>query len=69
MKLETNLPAEKLLETILSIEQKIGRIRNINEGYTARPIDIDILFFDDQLISKENLIIPHPEIPNRNFIL
>jgi len=69
LKLETNLPAEKLLETILSIEQKIGRIRNINEGYTARPIDIDILFFGDQLICKENLTIPHPEIPNRNFVL
>ena len=69
MKLETNLPAEKLLETILSIEQKIGRIRNINEGYTARPIDIDILFFDDQLICQENLTIPHPEIPNRKFVL
>jgi deoxyguanosine kinase len=61
--------AEKLLETILSIEQKMGRIRSVNNGYTARPIDIDILFFDDQLIRSENLTIPHPEIPNRNFIL
>ncbi len=61
--------AEKLLETILSIEQKMGRIRSVNNGYTARPIDIDILFFGDQLICSENLTIPHPEIPNRNFIL
>ena len=61
--------AEKLLETILSIEQKMGRIRSVNNGYTARPIDIDILFFGDQLIRSENLTIPHPEIPNRNFIL
>lgn len=61
--------AEKLLETILSIEQKMGRIRSVNNGYTARPIDIDILFFGDQLIRSKNLTIPHPEIPNRNFIL
>ena len=69
MELETSLVAEKLLETILSIEKKIGRIRNINEGYTDRPIDIDILFFDDRLIRKANLTIPHPEIPSRNFVL
>ncbi|MBT4918756.1 MAG: 2-amino-4-hydroxy-6-hydroxymethyldihydropteridine diphosphokinase [Flavobacteriaceae bacterium] len=69
LELETHMVAEKLLETILSIEQKMGRIRSVNNGYTARPIDIDILFFDDQLIRSENLTIPHPEIPNRNFIL
>ena len=69
LELETNLVAEKLLETILSIEKKIGRIRNKNEGYTDRPIDIDILFFDDRLIRKANLTIPHPEIPSRNFVL
>jgi 2-amino-4-hydroxy-6-hydroxymethyldihydropteridine diphosphokinase len=35
----------------------------------ARIIDIDILFFNDDIVNEENLLIPHPEIPNRRFVL
>lgn len=66
---ESNYSAEKTLETILSIEKKLGRIRSEKEGYTSRPIDIDILFFDDEIIKTKNLTVPHPRIQNRKFVL
>lgn len=58
---------EELLLKIHWIENKLGRIRF--EKWGERLIDIDILFFGDQIIEKANLKIPHPEITNRNFVL
>lgn len=67
--LETEYSPQKVLEIVLNIEQKMGRIRNPEEGYISRPIDIDILFFDDEVIKTKNLRIPHPEIQYRKFVL
>lgn len=67
--LETEYNPRKVLGIVLNIEQKMGRIRNPEEGYISRPIDIDILFFDDEVIKTKNLQIPHPEIQNRKFVL
>jgi 2-amino-4-hydroxy-6-hydroxymethyldihydropteridine diphosphokinase len=64
---ETDLNAEKLMQTILSIEEKLGRVRTIKNA--ARTIDIDILFFNKEIIQQKNLVIPHPEIQNRRFVL
>ncbi|MBI3501226.1 MAG: 2-amino-4-hydroxy-6-hydroxymethyldihydropteridine diphosphokinase [Bacteroidetes bacterium] len=64
---ETNLPAEKLLEAILSIEKKMGRERN--KKWEARIIDIDILFFNDEIIRTKNLTVPHPHLHERRFAL
>ncbi len=69
IQVESNLSADLVLNSILSIEVKIGRVREEKEGYSSRPIDIDILFYDDEVINIENLIIPHPEIQNRRFVL
>jgi len=66
---ESNYSVEKTLETLLSIEQKLGRTRTENEGYTSRHIDIDILFFDDEIIETKTLEIPHPRLQNRKFVL
>lgn len=63
----TILPVEKVLSIIQQIESLLRRKRTIRWG--KRIIDIDILFFDDQIIKKANLIIPHPQITNRNFVL
>lgn len=47
----------------------MGRIRSKKKEYTSRCIDIDILFCDDVLIETKKLIVPHPEIENRKFVL
>ncbi len=69
MQVETHLSAKKTLKLILSIEKKLGRERLETDEYSSRPIDIDILFFDDECVDTKNLIIPHPEIQNRKFVL
>lgn len=64
---ETKLSAEKALQRILAIENKMGRIRT--QKNASRIIDIDILFFNNEIIKQEDLTIPHPEIQNRKFAL
>lgn len=66
--IETNLKAEGLLNTILQIEILMGRVRT-SKGYEPRIIDIDILFFNDEIISSNQLTIPHPLMQERRFVL
>jgi 2-amino-4-hydroxy-6-hydroxymethyldihydropteridine diphosphokinase len=65
--IRSNLSAEGIMKEILSIENKMGRIRT--QKNASRIIDIDILFFNDEIIDTPNLIIPHPQIQNRKFVL
>lgn len=67
--IETELSPQELLENILRIETSLGRIRDATKGYTGRTIDIDILLFNDLIVSNDNLIVPHPQMPNRKFAL
>lgn len=67
LEIETYLTADELLKTILSIEEAIGRKREVKYG--PRIIDIDILLFNDEIICIEGLIIPHPQMQNRRFVL
>ena len=60
-------PAE-LLNKLKNIEDRIGRIRNSTK-ILAREIDIDILFYSDKIVNNEDLIIPHPRLHLRNFVL
>lgn len=64
---ETTLSAMETLENILAIEQMMGRIRTVKNA--PRAIDIDILFFNKEIIFQNELIVPHPEIQNRRFVL
>ncbi len=64
---ETELTPNKLLETLLSIEKEMGRVRKIHWG--PRIIDLDIIFYDNLAINEENLKIPHPDMQNREFVL
>ena len=64
---QTKLTAAQTMQAILTIEKKMGRIRTVKNA--ARIIDIDILFFNNEIIKKKNLTIPHPEIQNRRFVL
>ena len=61
------LPAE-LLNKLKNIEDRIGRIRNSTK-ILAREIDIDILFYSDKILDHKDLIIPHPRLHLRNFVL
>jgi len=65
--IQTSLEASELMHAILQIEEKMGRKRI--EKYGPRLIDIDILFFNNDIIDQPQLKIPHPEIQNRRFVL
>jgi 2-amino-4-hydroxy-6-hydroxymethyldihydropteridine diphosphokinase len=67
IQIETLLEPQLLLNTILSIEIKLGRVRK--EHWGARLIDIDILYFNNIIIDTPDLKIPHPGIPSRRFTL
>ena len=64
---ETSLSPRELLEYIKGIEKKIGREPSFRFG--PRIVDIDILFYGDRIIQEEELIIPHPRIKDRAFVL
>jgi 2-amino-4-hydroxy-6-hydroxymethyldihydropteridine diphosphokinase len=66
--IHTRLEPEELLDNLLRIEQLAGRIRNA-AGYASRKMDIDILFFNDLIFNHERLIIPHPRLHLRKFVL
>ncbi len=68
IEITTDLNSEDLLIILKSIEQQVGRIPN-TERWSARVIDLDILFYGEEKIQTVNLTIPHPEIPNRAFVL
>jgi 2-amino-4-hydroxy-6-hydroxymethyldihydropteridine diphosphokinase len=69
LEFHTELPPLELLNGINNIERSLGRVRKENTGYQSRPIDIDIIFFDDLNLNLQNLKIPHPEYSKRNFVL
>ena len=60
--LQTNITPDKLLQKIHVIEESLGRFRNKSEGYLPRNIDIDILYFGEDVISTKELTIPHPSL-------
>jgi len=65
----TNDSAENLLNKMLEIETHFGRTRIAEQGYQSRTLDLDILFFNQEVIQTENLQIPHPRLHLRNFTL
>lgn len=69
IKVSTFLPPDELIFKLLSIENKLGRIRNESKEYTNRIIDLDVLLFDDEIIFDKNLIVPHPRMLERKFVL
>jgi 2-amino-4-hydroxy-6-hydroxymethyldihydropteridine diphosphokinase len=67
LEIQTSLNAAQLIRHILKIEKNMGRVRE--EKYGPRLIDIDIIFFDDEIVATSFLKIPHPEMQNRRFVL
>ncbi len=66
--IETILSPFEVLSITRQIEDLLGRVRN-RDGYEARTIDIDLLYFDSLVINERNLQIPHPKIAERRFVL
>lgn len=65
--IETGLPPQELLNTLLEIEEMLGRKRK--EKWGQRLIDIDIIFYNRDVVSEDNLVIPHPRLRERKFTL
>lgn len=65
---ETDLKPMGILERIKSIEKEMGRVKT-SESYESRTIDIDILFYNEEIIAFPELIIPHPQLHKRRFTL
>lgn len=65
----TGLSPEKLLEELLLIEQRAGRIRDSERRYGPRVIDLDILLYDNYIIMEKELTVPHPKMTKRAFVL
>ena len=61
--------AEEILSLLLGIEKQMGRERKSGDGYQNRPIDLDILLFEEEIVSSEVLQVPHPAMQERNFVL
>lgn len=67
LKVGTALSAKEIMKIILQIEQQMGRVRTFKNA--SRTIDIDILFFNDEIINTPDVVVPHKEIANRRFVL
>jgi len=69
IEIETELGAPELLKKLQAIEQEMGRKRAKGKRWGSRIIDLDMLFFDMETISKKTLKVPHPRIAQRRFVL
>ena len=65
--LQTDMPAQTILQKILAIEIVLGRRRE--EKWGSRTIDIDLLFYGEEIINEPGLQVPHPELHKRRFTL
>jgi 2-amino-4-hydroxy-6-hydroxymethyldihydropteridine diphosphokinase len=68
-KLETQLPPEKLMQTMLGIERELGRDRAASIPKGPRTIDLDLLMYDDLIVDTPQLTVPHPAMHQRRFVL
>jgi len=67
IKIEYHKSPEELLEVLLSVEKKMGRVRTRHWG--ERIIDLDLLLFDQEIRKTQKLVLPHKDMENREFVL
>lgn len=67
VRIRTRLPARALLAALQGIERRCGRVRKLRWG--PRTLDLDILVYGDTIMDEHGLVIPHPGIPARSFVL
>ncbi len=68
-KLETRLPPLQLLQQLQAIEDQQGRVRDPEQQWSARTLDLDLLLYDDKVIHSQMLVIPHYAMKSRDFVL
>ena len=66
---DSDLHPEEILRELLAIEKDLGRVRNSSKTYTSRLIDLDIIAIDDLILKTKELVIPHPKMHERSFVL
>ncbi len=66
--LETTLTARELLDRLLAVEQRFGRVRVPGE-HGPRTLDLDLLLYGDEAIDEPGLTVPHPRLHERRFVL
>src|SRR5690606_623807 len=67
--IHTHFSAKKLLNCLKKLEKKLGRTTKTTQNYEARTVDIDIIFFNDEIINHEDLRVPHSQMQLRKFVL
>jgi 2-amino-4-hydroxy-6-hydroxymethyldihydropteridine diphosphokinase len=67
LEVETELAPRELLDRLHEIERSAGRVRGVRWG--PRTLDLDIVKYDSQTVNEPDLLVPHPELPNRDFWL
>lgn len=68
VKISTEIGSQQLMKLLLDIEKRLGRVRNGDKNQ-PRTADIDILFFNNEIINTELLVVPHPRLHLRQFVL
>ncbi len=66
---ESRFKPRKILKQLLEIESELGRKRKDSGAYQNRPIDLDIVLYEEEVITSKELTVPHPEMHRRNFVL
>ncbi|MEI7027646.1 2-amino-4-hydroxy-6-hydroxymethyldihydropteridine diphosphokinase [Paenibacillus sp. y28] len=67
IRVETTLSPQELLHTLLEVEHQLGRVRDVRWG--PRTIDLDLLFYGNRVIEQDDLIVPHPRLRERAFVI
>lgn len=66
---DTHFSAEEVMVKLLTIETELGRTRGLTDIYESRTIDLDVIFYDDDIITSELITTPHPHMHKRKFVL
>ena len=67
--LETTLAPRALLECLLAVERELGRVRGEGPRFGPRTIDLDLLLHGDEVVAEPGLVVPHPRLAERQFVL
>ena len=67
LEIDTTLTPQALLKELSGIEARLGRIRTVKDA--PREIDLDILYYGDEVVKQDDLVIPHPRLGEREFVL